>query len=80
VGPARMIAESLTPKPGIREQYRHKADIPACLLFVRFRGVKRTSASDCLPIAIYECTPQPHARCETGEIFKVPRSSAVEGG
>src|ERR1700745_1239328 len=23
VGPARMIAESLTPKPGIREQYRH---------------------------------------------------------
>src|SRR5258708_21031047 len=26
VGPARMIAESLTPKPGIREQYRHKAD------------------------------------------------------
>src|SRR5260370_28684307 len=38
VGPARMIAESLTPKPGIREQYRHKADIPGCLLFVRFRG------------------------------------------
>jgi hypothetical protein len=43
-------------------------------------GVKRTSASDCLPIAIYEYTPQPHARCETGEIFKVPRSSAIEGG
>src|SRR6516165_5238095 len=37
VGPARMIAESLTPKPGIREQYRHKADIPRCLLDVRFR-------------------------------------------
>src|SRR5512132_2339409 len=26
VGPARMIAESLTPKPGIREQYLPKAD------------------------------------------------------
>src|SRR5205807_10283248 len=25
VGPARMIAESLTPKPGIREQNRHEA-------------------------------------------------------
>src|SRR6516164_3631587 len=27
VGPARMIAESLTPKPGIREQYRHIASV-----------------------------------------------------
>src|SRR5947199_8784234 len=27
VGPARMIAESLTPKPGIREQNRHSASI-----------------------------------------------------
>src|SRR6476619_14385 len=27
VGPARMIAESLTPKPGIREQYLPAADI-----------------------------------------------------
>src|SRR6516165_6156387 len=27
VGPARMIAESLTPKPGIREHNRHEADI-----------------------------------------------------
>src|SRR5204863_8400323 len=27
VGPARMIAESLTPKPGIREHNRGKADI-----------------------------------------------------
>src|SRR5438132_13433267 len=26
VGPARIIAESLTPKPGIREQYRHFSD------------------------------------------------------
>src|SRR5215813_5241670 len=25
VGPARMIAESLTPKPGIREQYRTRS-------------------------------------------------------
>src|SRR5882724_13336466 len=43
VSPARMIAESLTPKPGIREQYRHKADlsrrVPTCLLF----GAKRTT-------------------------------------
>src|SRR5438034_9818114 len=29
VGPARMIAESLTPKPGIREHNRHEADVPA---------------------------------------------------
>ena len=27
MGPARMIAESLTPKPGIREQYRHEMDV-----------------------------------------------------
>jgi len=27
VGPARIIAESLTPKPGIREHNRGKADI-----------------------------------------------------
>jgi hypothetical protein len=28
LGPARMILESLTPRPGIREQYRRKADVP----------------------------------------------------
>ena len=28
VGPARMIVESLTPRPGIREQYRHETDLP----------------------------------------------------
>ena len=28
VGPARTIAESLTSRPGIREHYRHRADIP----------------------------------------------------
>src|SRR5262249_11856922 len=38
VGPARMITESLTPKPGIREQNRHKADIPTR------RAVARTRA------------------------------------
>jgi hypothetical protein len=38
VGPARMIAESLTPKPGIREQNRHKADMLVVSLDVRFRG------------------------------------------
>src|SRR5438132_11758829 len=27
VGPARMIAASLTPKPGIREHYRHIASV-----------------------------------------------------
>src|SRR6516164_2112840 len=30
VGPARTIAESLTPRPGIREQYLPKADILRC--------------------------------------------------
>jgi hypothetical protein len=41
--------------PGVRCRHRridvclwHKADIPTCLRYVRFRGVKRTSASDCL--------------------------------
>ena len=28
VGPARISLESLTPRPGIREQYRHEADMP----------------------------------------------------
>src|SRR5258707_12050094 len=32
VGPARMIAESLTPKPGIREQNRPEAAVPRCPL------------------------------------------------
>src|SRR6516162_6956354 len=39
VGPARMIAESLTPKPGIREQYRHKAGLAAALSHVCFLGL-----------------------------------------
>src|SRR2546430_3821805 len=30
VGPARMIAESLTPKPGIREQYLPGAAVSRC--------------------------------------------------
>jgi hypothetical protein len=30
VGPARTVAESLTPKPGIREQYRHNSDLSQC--------------------------------------------------
>src|SRR6266566_3856401 len=30
VGPARMIAESLTPKPGIREHNRHFSDLGKC--------------------------------------------------
>src|SRR5438067_8727706 len=34
VGPARMIAESLTPKPGIREHYRHIPEVPAALVYV----------------------------------------------
>src|SRR5437867_12462204 len=38
VGPARMIAESLTPKPGIREQNRHDSEVPALLAYVRYRG------------------------------------------
>jgi hypothetical protein len=56
-----------------------KADIPQCPLLSAF-GAKADISQRCLPIAIYEYTPQPHARCETGEIFKVPRSSAIEGG
>jgi len=36
LGPARMIAESLTSKPGIREHNRHKADICRRVVDVRF--------------------------------------------
>src|SRR5258705_7625125 len=36
VGPARMILESLTPRPGIREQNRHVSDMPTALSDVRF--------------------------------------------
>src|SRR3954447_20538393 len=35
VGPARMIVESLTARPGIREQYRPLAHVPAALTDVR---------------------------------------------
>src|ERR1700756_2186714 len=44
VGPARMIAESLTPKPGIREQYLPTTDsrIPAnSILFDHLFGTAR---------------------------------------
>src|SRR5947207_10745118 len=37
VGPARMIAESLTPKPGIREQNRHEASDHGLIADGRFR-------------------------------------------
>jgi len=37
-GPARMIAESLTPKPGIREHNRHFRDIARSQIDFRFRG------------------------------------------
>jgi hypothetical protein len=41
VGPARMIAESLTPKPGIREQYLPTADWPVQQrLFDHFVGAR----------------------------------------
>src|SRR2546421_854389 len=38
VGPARMIAESLTAKPGIREHNRHICDITRSRTDSRFRG------------------------------------------
>ena len=38
MGPARMIAESLTPKPGIREQNRHEAAVRRVQNYVRFLG------------------------------------------
>jgi hypothetical protein len=45
VGPARMIAESLTPKPGIREHNRHEADLarrlPICPLLAREADMPR---------------------------------------
>src|SRR5438093_9731715 len=48
VGPARMIAESLTPKPGIREQYRQimalelEPRVPTCdeLMWPTMKAIK----------------------------------------
>ena len=40
MGPARMFAESLTPSPGIREQYRHETNINPVMVDVRHRAVK----------------------------------------
>ena len=42
LGPARMIAESLTPKPGIREQNLHRAAYLECPLSRRVSGAERT--------------------------------------
>src|SRR5712672_2860079 len=42
----------ITSAKRLLQQYRHKADIPIRLLFVRFWGQKRTSASDWRTIAI----------------------------
>ena len=41
VGPARIIVESLTPRPGTREQYRHEADL---LRSQSFSTLTRTAA------------------------------------
>jgi hypothetical protein len=38
VGPARISLESLTPRPGIREQYRHETDLPGRPGDVRSQG------------------------------------------
>src|SRR6266566_5709335 len=39
VDPARTIEESLTSDPGIREQNRHRTDLPRCPLSSRYWGV-----------------------------------------
>jgi hypothetical protein len=44
VGPARIIAESLTPKPGIREHNLHKAAVRGAASIRSVLEVKRTSA------------------------------------
>jgi hypothetical protein len=41
-----MIAESLIPKPGIREQYRHKADMLAAQLTPSFAKARKTSSAE----------------------------------
>src|SRR5258707_6260548 len=38
VGPARISLESLTPRPGIREHYRHETDMATAMRDVRSRG------------------------------------------
>src|SRR5262249_5950698 len=45
VGPARMIVESLTPRSGIREQYRHIPDLANCREDFRLRAESRSSQS-----------------------------------
>src|SRR5207247_5749373 len=42
VGPARMTAESLTPKPGIREHNRHEAAVRCDAPIRSLSDVKRT--------------------------------------
>ena len=56
VGPARMIAESLTPKLGIREHNWHLCDIARSRMDVRFRGPTRTLSRD---RRMTECDPKP---------------------
>jgi hypothetical protein len=51
-----MIAESLTPKPGIREQNRHEADMPRLTAICPLPETKRTSPIDRLTIVIHGYT------------------------
>jgi hypothetical protein len=55
-GPARMIVESLTSTPGIREHYRHEGEVPAGSEIVRLSGKTR---SDRCPFGTALMDPKP---------------------
>src|SRR5213078_235697 len=59
VGPARIIAESLTPKPGIREHYLPKADSCTCSKSMADRGGTFSTSGPSSVVRIRFCIRNP---------------------
>ena len=75
MGPARMIVESLTPRPGIREQYRHVASISAAHEVRSHSEALRTCGELAAGLGAALMTQRPHRQpMIAGEMTAEPHS------
>ena len=63
MGPARMIVESLTPRPGIREQHRSSSTFRACASGFRYHPPHADIGAPYRPSATHRLNPR---RCPYG--------------
>ena len=85
VGPARMIVESLTARPGIREQYRHLADIEersanVCFGLLSSRGASHRQELGFDPNRM--CLVMPKLTRMSGDVtfFRLPKDATAWTG